>query len=129
MAKNVNEIVDQLTVKTPQKPTFDKKEQDARYKAGKRYISEGDPNTVMKGWYSLMGRPSGYNSNFRTYDEAWKRLQEEEALETERRNAIIDSFYDQNVSNEDFMNKLLGEFLGNKNKAMKWFIENGRRFK
>ena len=31
MAKNVNEIVDQLTVKTPQKPTFDKKEQDARY--------------------------------------------------------------------------------------------------
>lgn len=109
--------------------TYNRDAQEERRKAKKRYISEGDPNTVMKGWYSLMNRPSGFISNFRTYEEAWKRLQDEENLENQRRNKLIENYHNPDYPIDQFESDLLQEFLGNKRQAFEWLMRNGRRFK
>lgn len=111
-----------------EKVQFNKDEQEERRKAKKRWISQGDPETVMKGWWFINGDPTGYYRKFPSYEDAYKYMTSEEKLEDNRRKKLIENYHNKDYPTEEFEAELMREFLGNKNQALKWLIQNGRKF-
>lgn len=134
MAKNPLELSNELQVN--ETPVFNQEEQDARKKAGRRFISKnelgnGKFNYIVSGDpYAAPNSPNAQTKWFydSQYNKAYDYLLKAEAEEEARRKKLVDDYYNGQGDLEQLHSNILKEFGGNYEQAFNWLYKNARRY-